>query len=115
MSKRKKQDNLGFVYSTDDNFEFDYSENEEHTPEPQEQRLRVSHDRKGRKGKTVTLVQGFKGSDEDAKALTKSIKNKCGVGGSFKDGEIVIQGEKKEQVVEILKKMGYRNTKTSGG
>ncbi len=115
MSKKKKRDNLGFVFSTDDNFDFDYSESEKETLAPQDQRLRISHDRKGRKGKTVTLIAGFEGSDEDAKALTKTLKSKCGVGGSYKDGEIVIQGEKKEQVLKILKNMGYQNTKTSGG
>lgn len=115
MSKKKKRDNFGFVYSTDDDFDFDYSENEKETPNPKDQRLRVCHDRKGRKGKTVTLVLGFEGSEDDAKALTKSLKSKCGVGGSYKEGEIVIQGEKKDQVVDILKKLGYQNTKASGG
>ncbi|HKK89149.1 MAG TPA: translation initiation factor [Saprospiraceae bacterium] len=115
MSNKKKRDNFGFVFSTDDDFDFDYSEDQKETPDHSDQRLRVQHDRKGRKGKTVTLITGFQGSDDDAKALTKTLKSKCGVGGSYKDGEIVIQGEKRDQVVDILKKMGYHNTKSSGG
>jgi translation initiation factor 1 len=115
MGKRKKRDNSGFVFSTDDDFEFDYSEEDIETLDPSEQKLRVQHDRKGRKGKTVTLITGFIGSEEDMKELTKLLKSKCGVGGSCKDGEIVIQGEKKSKVIEVLKKEGYSRVKGIGG
>ena len=72
------------------------------------QQLIVSIDKKQRKGKTVTLVEGFIGKTEDLEALAKLLKTKCGVGGSAKDGEIVIQGDFKIKVKEILEKEGYK-------
>lgn len=104
---------LNVVYST--NPEFQYEKEDENEPVENlpkaEQKLRVSIDRKNRGGKTVTLVSGFKGSDDDLKELGKMLKTQCGVGGSSKDGLILIQGEFKEKVVSLLKKEGYIQTK----
>ena len=82
---------------------------------PEEQELKVMIDRKQRKGKSVTLITGFEGSDEDLQELGKTLKQKCGVGGSAKNGEIIVQGENKEKIFELLLKMGYRKTKKVGG
>jgi translation initiation factor 1 len=103
------KDRLGIVYST--NPEFKYNANEEpgqKTLLPGKQTLRVIIERKHRGGKTVTLVQGFIGKDEDLKELAKLIKNRCGVGGSTKDGEIIIQGEIIDKVKTLLLKEGFR-------
>lgn len=78
---------------------------------PDRQKLRVSIERHHRGGKTVTLVKGFVGSDDDLADLAKQLKTRCGTGGSAKDGEIVIQGELKEKVVSLLQQFGYKNTK----
>lgn len=78
---------------------------------PDRQKLRVSIERHHRGGKTVTLVKGFVGSDDDLADLAKQLKTRCGTGGSAKDGEIVIQGELKEKVVSLLQQLGYKNTK----
>ena len=114
MSK-KKRDNKGFTFSTDPDFEFDYHDEEMETLPPQQQKLRVMIVRKKRKGKEVTLVTGFEGNDDDLKDLGKFLKSKCGVGGSVKDGEIIIQGNQREKVVELLLKEGYSQTKKAGG
>ncbi len=116
MSK-KKMSNLsdlgGFVFSTNDNFDLEQNEAEE-TISPKEQRLEALFSNKGRGGKTVTLIRGFIGTDDDLKALGKVLKTKCGVGGSIKDGEIIIQGKYRDKIMEILKKDGY-NVKRVGG
>lgn len=114
MSK-KKRDNRGFIFSTNPDFEYDYSEEEVETLPPQQQKLYVLIDRKQRKGKEVTLVTGFEGSDEDLKDLGKFLKSKCGVGGSIKNEEIIIQGNHRDKIVDLLKKEGYSQTKKSGG
>ncbi|MTB51845.1 translation initiation factor [Lewinella sp. W8] len=77
--------------------------------------LRVFLDRKQRGGKEATIVRGFEGDEEVLKQLGKTLKTRCGVGGSVKDGEIIIQGNKRDKVVNLLQEMGYRNTKKSGG
>ena len=77
----------------------------------QQQKLRVSIEKNHRGGKTVTLVRNFTGTEDDMKELGKLLKTKCGVGGSVKDGEILIQGEFKEKIIELLKKEGYTQTK----
>lgn len=106
-NERKKRINV--VYSTNPDFSYQYQQEEEaETPEPQQQNLKVILDSKQRKGKTVTIVQGFIGSEDDLKELAKLLKNKCGVGGSIKDGEIIIQGELKEKVLAILRDNNYR-------
>ena len=96
------------VYSTNPNFQFITEEEQEpQTLEPSRQRLIVSIDRSGRAGKQVTLVKGFVGTQEDLAALGKQLKVKCGVGGTAKDGEITIQGDRRDKVTELLKGMGY--------
>lgn len=106
---------LGTVYSTNPDFNYDTGgEQEPDTLPPQQQKLIVSLDRKKRQGKSVTLVTGFIGTDEDLKTLGKMLKTKCGVGGSTKNSEIIIQGDFRDRVVEILNKEGYK-VKRSGG
>ena len=107
--KNDKKNRINIVYSTNPDFHYEYeSQNEAETLAPEKQNLKVIVESKQRKGKTVTLVQGFIGSEEDLKELAKLLKNKCGVGGSVKDGEIIIQGEVKEKVLTILHDNHYR-------
>jgi translation initiation factor 1 len=113
MAKKKKR--IDVVYSTNPNFGYDFDEDEEQEVlEPYKQTLRVMIDRKQRKGKSVTLVAGFKGSTDALKDLGKMLKSKCGVGGSVKDGEIMIQGELRDKVMEILKTEGYMVKRVGG-
>lgn len=100
---------LGVVFSTNPDFNYaEESEEEPQTLEPSRQNLIVSIDRKGRGGKQVTLVTGFVGTSDDLAELGRTLKEKCGVGGSAKDGEITIQGDFRDRVVALLKDMGYR-------
>ena len=109
------KDRLNVVYSTNPDFAYETDDEQEaETLEPGKQNLKVSIDRKQRAGKSVTLVQGFVGSSDDLKELAKMLKNKCGVGGSAKDGEIIIQGEFKQKVFDLLLQAGYK-VKMSGG
>lgn len=109
------KDRLNVVYSTNPDFRYETEESEEaETLEPGKQNLKVSIDRKQRAGKSVTLVQGFVGTADDLKELAKMLKNKCGVGGSAKDGEILIQGEFKQKVYDLLIQAGYK-AKMAGG
>ena len=100
---------LGVVYSTDPGFRYETGETdtEPETLEPSRQRLVVTIDRRNRGGKQVTLVSGFTGTREDLAALGKTLKVKCGVGGTAKDGEITIQGDFRDKVTSLLKEMGY--------
>ena len=99
---------LGVVYSTNPDFRYEEAaEAEEATVEPSKQRLTVRIDRRQRAGKQVTLVEGFRGTQEDLAALAKTLKVKCGVGGSAKDGEITIQGDLRDKVTALLQSMGY--------
>ena len=103
---------LGVVFSTNPDFVFEEEEEDVlSTLAPSEQRLRVRIEKNGRGGKTVTVVKGFVGQDEDIKSLAKSLKTKCGVGGSVKDGDVIIQGDLKEKVVSLLLAMGYCDSK----
>lgn len=109
----KKRD--GVVYSTNQDFSFDYQEEEEvNTLPPAQQQLKVMLDKKARAGKQVTLVDGFVGTEEDLKELGKLLKNKCGVGGSAKDGEILIQGDHRDKILQILLEEGYKAKKSGG-
>ena len=100
---------LGVVFSTNPDFKYEEDAAEEPaTIEPSKQNLIVSIDRKGRGGKQVTLVTGFVGTDDDLADLGRTLKVKCGVGGSAKDGEITIQGDFRDRVVALLKDMGYK-------
>jgi translation initiation factor 1 len=111
MSKKNKPDSRGFVYSTDPNFSFKEEQENVETLLPAQQKLRVRLDTKHRAGKAVTLIEGFVGSDNDLEELGKKLKNFCGTGGSAKDGEIIIQGDQREKVMQWLAKNGYTNTK----
>lgn len=108
MAENDWKKRLGVVFSTDPNFKFEEEQEEEiETLAPSKQRLRVTIDRRNRGGKQVTLVTGFVGSEEDLKALGKTLKVKCGVGGTAKDGEITIQGDLRDKVTSLLIDMGY--------
>lgn len=107
--KDDKKNRVNIIYSTNPDFNYEYQQGpESETLAPEKQNLRVSLDSRQRKGKTVTLVQGFTGTEDDLKELAKLLKSKCGVGGSVKDGEIIIQGEVKEKVLAILRDSKYR-------
>ena len=107
---RKKR--VGVVFSTNPDYEYsDDSQEEADTLPKNQQKLRLNMERAGRGGKTVTLVKGFVGSDKDINALCKLLKQKCGVGGSVKDGEIIIQGDHRQRLIEILKKEGFCQAK----
>jgi translation initiation factor 1 len=117
MSKKnndwKKRD--GIVFSTSDSYDYQFGEEEsQDTLPPVQQKLRVLLDKKARAGKQVTLIEGFVGTEEDLKELGKLLKNKCGVGGSTKDGEILIQGDHRDKVVQVLSQAGYGAKKVGG-
>jgi len=103
------------VYSTNSNYNYDDENEELDTLEKDKQELKVLVDRKRRKGKSVTLIVGFVGTNNDMKNLAKLLKSKCGVGGSAKDSEIIIQGEFKDKLYALLIDMGYSKTKKVGG
>ena len=116
MSKKNKRRDLGgMVFSTNPDFDFNQFSDDEESLAPADQNLRVLVDRKQRRGKTATLVTGFVGKEEDLKELGKWLKTKCGVGGSAKEGEIIIQGEQRDKVLALLLEKGYSKTKKSGG
>lgn len=103
------------MYSTDSSFVFEEQGSaEQETPANSQQDLRVLLDRKNRGGKSVTLITGFVGSEQDLEALGKKLKNKCGVGGTAKEGEIMIQGDFRDKIVALLQSEGYK-VKKSGG
>lgn len=115
MSKKSKKHRDGVVYST--NQEYDYSYNDDKVQDTlpnQQQNLRVTLDKKSRGGKQVTLITGFIGTEDDLKDLGKMLKSKCGVGGAAKDNEILLQGDFRAKVLELLQKAGYQ-AKQSGG
>jgi translation initiation factor 1 len=114
MAKDWKE-RLGTVYSTNPNFQFETNKEEEsETLPPKQQKLYVSLDKRNRGGKAVTLIEGFVGKEEDLQTLGKKLKTKCGVGGSVKDNEILIQGDFRDKIVQMLTADGYQ-VKRKGG
>jgi translation initiation factor 1 len=111
MAKKNK---INVVYSTNPNFNFEYEKEQEiETPAPQQQNLKLYLDRKGG-GKIVTRISEFIGNSEDLEALGKLLKQKCGVGGSVKDGEILIQGDHRDKILQLLTAAGYKAKKSGG-
>lgn len=111
MAKQKLNSFGGLVYSTNPDFKLEEDEPLEETILPAQQKLRVRLDKKHRAGKAVTLVEGFSGKESDREELGKKLKTFCGTGGSVKDGEIIVQGDNREKVVQFLLKNGYCATK----
>ena len=111
MSKKNKPDTRGFVYSTDPGFSFEEEQSNAETLTAAQQKLKVRLDTKHRAGKAVTLIEGFIGKDEDLQDLGKKLKSFCGTGGSAKDGEIIVQGDQREKVMQWLLKNGYKQVK----
>jgi len=112
MSKKKIQSLGGLVYSTDPNFKLPEDEGgEQETLDPSQQKLKIRLDAKHRAGKAVTLVEGFIGTTADMEELGKKLKSFCGTGGSVKDGEIIVQGDNRDKILQWLLKNGYKLTK----
>ena len=111
MSKKNKPDTRGFVYSTDPNFSFEEERTNQESLPAAQQKLKVRLDTKHRAGKAVTLIEGFVGNEEDLQELGKKLKSFCGTGGSAKDGEIIVQGDQREKVMQWLVKSGYKQTR----
>lgn len=114
MSKKNKNIS-GVVYSTNPDFQYILNEDQEQeTLEPRHQDLRVQLDKKQRGGKAVTLITGFIGNENDLEVLGKKLKQKCGTGGSAKNGEILVQGDFRDKIVDILKSEGFKVKKAGG-
>jgi len=111
MSKKNKPDTRGFVYSTDPDFSFEEEQSNDVTLPAAQQKLKIKLDTKHRAGKAVTLITGFSGTNEDLQDLGKKLKSFCGTGGSAKDGEIIVQGDQREKVLQWLIKNGYKLAK----
>lgn len=113
MKNNDWKDRLGVMYSTNPDFQYNTgAEGEEETLPKEKQLLRISLDKRNRGGKMVTLITGFRGTTEDLEALGKMLKTKCGVGGSAKEGEIIVQGDHRQKVLQILQKEGYAKSRT---
>ena len=116
MSKTRLGDKFGFVFSTNSDFQYTPDEEEQVEDLPDNQQpLKIWIDRKKRRGKEVTLITGFEGSEESLKDLAKALKTKCGVGGAVKEGEILLQGNHRDKVLQYLLDKGYTKAKKAGG
>ena len=110
---KKKKNRKGILYSTNPEFEYEYESEEVKTPSNKQQNLELHID-KHRSGKTAVIIKGFIGNNDDLKSLSKMLKTKCGVGGSAKNGEIIIQGNVREKIMDILKEEGYSFKRVGG-
>ena len=104
----------GFVFSTNKDFDFSKDQNLEETLAPNQQQLEAHLDKKNRGGKVATVIKGFVGSAEDLKTLAKDLKTLCGVGGAAKEGEIIIQGNFRDKIMDYLKNKGYKVKRVGG-
>ncbi|MFV0605222.1 MAG: translation initiation factor [Niabella sp.] len=111
---KHKADNNGFVFSTNPDFKFEGASQDE-TLAPALQNLRIQLQTKHRGGKTASVVMGFVGSEDDLQDLAKKLKSFCGTGGSAKEGEVIIQGDHRDKMLQWFQKNGYANVKKSGG
>jgi translation initiation factor 1 len=115
MSKKHFKNREGIVYSTIQGFQYSITKEETITSiSPENQDLRVFLERKQRAGKTVTIIRGYKGEKEELENLGKTLKSKCGTGGSVKEGEILVQGDFREKIVQLLQNMGFKVKKAGG-
>lgn len=115
MSKKSKKNLGGIVFSTNPDYEYTPDKQDDlETLPPEKQNLKIWLDSKQRKGKTVTLITGFIGTPYDLKDLEKQLKNLCGSGGSSKEGEILIQGDNREKILNFLMQKGYKAKKAGG-
>lgn len=106
---------MGFVFSTNPDFRFENEPEQPDTLPPAQQKLRLQLETKHRGGKTASIVKGFVGTDGDLETLSKKLKSFCGTGGSAKDGEIIIQGDHRDKMLQWFLKNGYKDVKKSGG
>jgi len=104
----------GFVFSTNKDFEFENNDEQQETLANNQQKLEAHLDKKNRGGKVATVIKGYEGNDDDFKALAKKLKTLCGVGGTAKDGEIIIQGNFREKIMDFLAKEGYKVKRVGG-
>ena len=112
MKKNDWKDRLGITYSTNPDYPYQFQEEVEKEMLPKEKQLvRIALDKRNRSGKTVTLITGFRGTHDELTALGKMLKTKCGVGGTTKDGEIIIQGDFRQKIMDILTKEGYTKSR----